>query len=90
MDQITITQPLIIGSILDLVGLNFTSENVKIRYTPVCSNKLLDNNPYGNPRVKKLDYRSIVGFLICDNDMDRPDITMATQQCSRFCDSLSR
>ena len=40
--SINLTQPQMDAIIIELVGLNYTSENVKIRDTPTCSNKILE------------------------------------------------
>ena len=49
--------------ILELVGNNSTSDYVKMYDTPACSNNILYNDPYNKPRVKKWNYRAIVGCL---------------------------
>ena len=84
---ITLTQPRIVEIIIDLVGLNYTSENVKTNDTPACSNNLLDNDPEIKTRVKIWNYRAVVGCLIYCNGIVRRDKTMATQQCLRLCNS---
>ena len=76
--------------IIELVEINSTSENVKNRDTHACSNNILENDPYGKPRVEKWNYRAVFVYLSYYNAVVRPDITMATQQCVRFCNSPSR
>ena len=46
--------------ILELVGLNSTSENVKIHDTPACSNKLLEMAHMANSEHKS----GIIGTLL--------------------------
>ena len=50
--SITLTQQRKVERIIELVGLKYTSENVKIHGTPACSNNLLDNDIYVRPRFK--------------------------------------
>ena len=80
--SITLTQPQMVERIIEVFGLNSTSENVKMNDTPACSNNFLENDPYGKHRVQKWNYRSVVGCLRYYNEMVRPDVTMATQQCT--------
>ena len=49
--------------IIELVEINSTSDNVKNRDTHACSNNILENDPYGKPRVEKWNYRTIFGYL---------------------------
>ena len=88
--SITLIQQIMVEIFIALVGINSTSENVKINDTHACSNNILENDPYGKPRVEKWNYRAIIGYLSYYNDVVRPDITMAKQQCVRFCNSSSR
>ena len=85
--SVTLTQPQMVEIVL---GLNYTSENVKIHETLAYSNKLLENDLYGKPRLQKFNYRAVIGCLIYCNVIVRTYITMATQQCARFFNSSSR
>ena len=87
---ITLAQPQFFLIVIDLVGLNYTSEKVKFCDTPACINNLLDHDPYGKPRVQKWNFRTVVGFLSYQNKMVIPYIIMFTKQCARFCNSPSR
>ena len=74
----TLTQPWIIEIIIELVGLNSTYRNFKMHDTLSYNNMLLENDPYGKPRVKKWNYKAVVSFPSYCNSMVRPDIAMAT------------
>ena len=84
-DLITLTQLGIFKTILELIGLNYDDKTVKIRDTPECINKLLENEPYIKQRVQKWNYRAVVCCLSYYNVMVQPEITMASQQCAKFC-----
>ena len=73
-----------VARILDMVGLSPT-ESVKTHDTPASHTNLLDRNPDASPRQQKWHYRGVVGCLSYLQAMIRPDITMAEQQCARFC-----
>ena len=55
--------------------------------TPACDRNLLDNDPSGTPHSYAWNYRSVVGSLSYLQAMVRPDLTMAVQQCARFCNN---
>ncbi len=87
--SIELSQPHMINRILEMVGIHPDS-NTKMHDTPAIDSRLLDNNPDGAPRVQKWNYRSIVGSLSYLQAMVHPDITMAVQQCARFCNNPQR
>jgi hypothetical protein len=62
-----------------------TMTNTKLHDTPASDHKLLDNDPDAAAQQQKWNYRSAVGCLSYTQAMIRPDITMAVQQCARFC-----
>ena len=76
--------------VFDIVGLDPTSEKVKLHDTPASLECILDNDPNGKPRLQSWNYRSAVGCLSYIQAIIRPDITMATQQCARFCNKPSQ
>jgi hypothetical protein len=83
--SIELSQPRMIKRILSIVGLDPSSDRTKMHDTPALESKLLDNDRSGAPRVQKWSYRSAVGSLSYLQANVRPDITMAVQQCARFC-----
>ena len=85
--SLKLTQPRMIERVLEIVGLDKDSERVKLHDTPASEHKLLDNDPNGQMRTQKWNYRSAVGCLSYLQAMIRPDITMAVQQCARFCNN---
>ena len=85
---IEMTQPKMIERVLEIVGLN--KEGVKMHDTPASDSKLLDKNPDAADRTQQWNYRSAVGCLSYIQAMIRPDITMAVQQCARFCNDPKR
>ena len=68
---------------LSIVGLNHQETHVKMHDTPAVD--VLTSSPSSKPRLQKWNYRSTVGCLSYIQAMIRPDITMAVQQCARFC-----
>ena len=72
-----------IECVLEIVGLN--KEGTKMHDTPASESKILDRDPDGEERQQSWNYRSAVGCLSYIQAMIRPDITMAVQQCARFC-----
>ena len=76
-----------IERVLGIVGLDGDNERTKLHDTPASEHKILDNDPLGEPRIQKWNYRSAVGCLSYLQSMIRPDITMAVQQCARFCNA---
>ena len=87
--SIELSQPHMVNRILEMVGITSHS-NTKMHDTPALDSKLLDNDPEGAARVQSWDYRSVVGSLSYLQAMVRPDITMAVQQCARFCNKPQR
>jgi hypothetical protein len=81
--SILLEQPRMISRILEMVGL--TSDQVKSHDTPASSMTLLDKDEGGKVHEYPWNYRSVVGSLSYLQAMIRPDITMAVQQCARFC-----
>ena len=83
--SIELSQPRMIERILNTVGLDQGGSRIKLHSTPACDKKLLDKDPNQSPRKQLWHYRSAVGCLSYLQAMVRPDITMAVQQCVRFC-----
>ena len=83
--SVTLTQPRMMERVFNIVRIDPASTNVKLHDTPASSDCILDNDPDGNPKLQKWSYRSAVGCLSYIRAIIRPDITMATQQCARFC-----
>ena len=83
--SIELSQPRMIERILHIVGLGQGGSRIKLHSTPACDKKLLDKDPNQSPRKQLWHYRSAVGCLSYLQAMVRPDITMAVQQCARFC-----
>ena len=83
-ESIKLTQPRMIQRALKVVGLDVNDQHVKIHDSPASSEKLLDNDPNGKPRLQPCHYRSAVGCLSYISAMIHPDITMPVQQCARF------
>ena len=81
--SVTLTQPRMIDRALSIVGLNHQETHVKMHDTPAVD--VLTSSPSSKPRLQKWNYRSAVGCLSYIQAMIRPDITMAVQQCARFC-----
>ena len=71
--------------LLYIVGIDPTCKNVKLHDTPASSDCILDNDPDGKPRLQSWNYRSAAGCQSYIQAIIRPDRTMATQQCARFC-----
>lgn len=86
--SLEMTQPKMIERVLEIVGLN--RDNIKFHDTPASDSKLLDKDPDAMPRTQEWNYRSAVGCLSYIQAMIRPDITMAVQQCARFCNDPKR
>jgi len=87
--RVTFTQPKMIERVLQIVGLDSKDTTVRTHDTPA-STTVLDRNPAAKPRKQKWHYRSVIGCLGYLQGMIRPDITMATQQCARFCNDPNR
>ena len=86
--SLEMTQPKMIERALEIVGLN--KEGVKMHDTPASESKILDRDPDAEERKQQWNYRSAVGCLSYIQAMIRPDITMAVQQCARFCNNPKR
>ena len=86
--SLEMSQPKMIERVLDIVGLH--QEGSKMHDTPASESKILDKNPEGEERKQEWNYRSAVGCLSYIQAMIRPDITMAVQQCARFCNDPKR
>ena len=71
---------------LQLVGLHKDSAS-KTHDTP--ANKILSSF-LSTPRKQSWHYRSAVGYWLYIQEMNRPDITFATQQCARFNNNPSK
>ena len=76
-------QTRMIDRVLNIVCLYPENQEVKLQDFPAYV--ILDKDPNGKPHKEKWNYRSAVRCLYYILDMIRPDITMAVQQCSRFC-----
>ena len=87
--SIELSQPRMVNRILEMVGIDPESKT-KMHDTPAIDSRLLDNDPAGEPRTQKWNYRSVVGSLSYLQAMVHPDITMAVQQCARFCNAPQR
>ena len=61
--SVTLTQPRMMERVFDIVGLDPTSDKVRLHDTPTSSECILDNNPNGKPRLQSWNYRSAVGCL---------------------------
>jgi hypothetical protein len=79
-----------IERVLKIIGLNPNSTRTKLHNTPASDLKILDNDPHALPREQLWNYRSAVGCLSYINAMFRPDTTISTQQCARFCKDSKR
>ena len=88
--SVVLTQPHMVNRILQSVGLDPNNPDTKMHDTPADSRKILDNDPNGKRRTQKWNYRSVVGSLSYLRSIVRPDLTMAVQQCARFCNNPSR
>jgi hypothetical protein len=88
--SIKLSQPKIIERVLKIVGLDPTSTQTKLHDTPASDLKILDNDPDALPREQLWNYRSAVGCMSYINAMVRPDTTMSTYQCARFCNDPKR
>jgi hypothetical protein len=85
--SITLTQPHMVQRILDMVGLDSSATNVKLHDTPADDRNLLDRDPDALSHSYNWNYCSVVGSLSYLQAMIRPDLTMAVQQCARFCNN---
>jgi hypothetical protein len=85
--SITLEQPRMVKRILEMVGLDITSRNVKTHDTPADARQPLDHDPTALPHNYPWNYRAVVGSLSYLQAMIRPDLTLAVQQCARFCNN---
>ena len=74
-----------VDRVIRIIGLDPDSTRTKLHDTPASDTQLLDRNPQGKSRIQDWNYRSVVGSLSYLQAMVRPDLTMAVQQCARFC-----
>ena len=88
--SIELTQPRTIERFLGIVRLDPNSNRVKLHNSPVLSKKLLNDEPDTLPRQQSFHYMSAVGCLSYIQAMIHPDITMAVQQCARFCNNPNK
>ena len=88
--SIELTQPRMIQRVLEYVGIDPNSDNVKMHDTPAASNKILNRDTDGPPRNQTWNYRGVLGCLSYLQSMVRPDITFAVQQCARFANDPRR
>jgi Reverse transcriptase (RNA-dependent DNA polymerase) len=79
--QYTLTQPHLIQSILDDLGLK---DNSKSRDVPALSSKILQCHEDKPPHDGAWHYRSVIGKLNYLEKCSRPDIAYAVHQCARF------
>ena len=77
-----------IDRLLTIVGLDSNATNVKLHDCPAIS--MLYDHPTAPPRTQTWNYRSAVGCLSYIQAIVRPDITMAVQQCARFCNQPNK
>ena len=88
--SIELTQPRMIQRVLEYVGIDPTSESVKMHDTPAASDKVLTRDTDGAERTQTWNYRGVLGGLSYLQSMVRPDITFAVQQCARFANDPKR
>jgi hypothetical protein len=81
MGKIVFTQPKLIQSILDDLGLRDDSVTKNV---PALSSKILHEYKGGIPFNEVWHYRSIIGKLNYLEKSTRPDIAYAVHQCARF------
>lgn len=79
--QIILTQPKLIDSILEDLGLNDQSTTKR---TPAISSKILLPHLDSPSFNEKWHYRSVIGKLNFLEKSTRPDIAYAVHQCARF------
>ena len=88
--SIELTQPRMIQRVLEYVGIDPSSDNVKMHDTPAASDKILNRDTDGPRRNQTWNYRGVLGCLSYLQSMVRPDITFAVQQCARFANDPRR
>ena len=88
--SIELTQPRMIQRVLEYVGIDPTSESVKMHDTPATSDKILTRDTDGTERKQTWNYCGVLGGLSYLQSMVRPDITFVVQQCARFANDPKR
>jgi Reverse transcriptase (RNA-dependent DNA polymerase) len=78
---IEMTQPTLIQSILDDLGLKEDSNTTKL---PAPSTRILWAHHDSSPHAESWHYRSVIGKLNFLAQSTRPDISYAVHQCARF------
>ena len=86
-DTMVFSQPSLIDSILEDLGLNDSS---KTHPTPSLSSSILHADLEGEDHDGHFDYRSVIGKLNYLTKSTRPDICYAVHQCSRFMSNPKR
>jgi hypothetical protein len=81
-DEIHLTQPHLINSILDDLRLNIPG--VATKTTPASSTNRLRRHLDSAPFDQHFEYRSVIGKLNYLEKSTRPDIAFAVHQCARF------
>jgi hypothetical protein len=81
---ITFTQPHLIKSILDDLGLK---EDSKTKTIPAVAGTVLHSHHDSPPHNEEWDYRSVIGKMNFLEKSSRPDIAYAVHQCARFAKS---
>lgn len=78
---LTLTQPQLINSILDDLGLDEKSNS---RLIPALSTKILQKYETSAPHNEEWHYRSVIGKLNYLEKSSRPDLAYSVHQCARF------
>jgi hypothetical protein len=86
-DTIEMTQPTLIQSILNDLGLKEDSNTTKL---PAPSNRILRAHHESSSHAETWHYRSLIGKLNFLAQSTRPDISYAVHQCARFTASPKR
>jgi hypothetical protein len=81
-DEIHLTQPHLIDSILEDLRLNI--DGVATKQTPASMTKGLCRHLDSEPFDQHFQYRSVIGKLNYLEKSTRPDIAFAVHQCARF------
>jgi Reverse transcriptase (RNA-dependent DNA polymerase) len=79
--EITFSQPKLIKSILEDLGLQNES---KPKQTPAVAQQVLHAHSDSNDHNESCNYRSVIGKLNYLEKSSRPDIAFAVHQCARF------
>jgi hypothetical protein len=83
-NSFNLTQPKLIDSILEDLGLGHDSTSTK--QVPMATTKLLSRHPDSEPFDEHFHYRRAIGKLNFLEKSTRPDIAYAVHQCARFCE----